>query len=215
MAKKKNDDLTVKNYLKILCFANFANFITIIRLIFSIWLVILIIFSNQLFLMFILVILCGLTDVADGWVARRYNIASRIGALLDRLADKIFICPTIIVLAWRYLSSIEINFLLKFLTQSLVGIIVFLELILIVSAVFSALKGIDTSSNIWGKRKMVFQSAAVFLWFFTLVIEKYSKIKIFFFSAYFLDIVLIIVIYLAIKSLGGYWKRYREAIKFV
>ena len=35
--------------------------------------------------------LAGLSDALDGFVARRYGWASRIGAMLDPLADKLFI----------------------------------------------------------------------------------------------------------------------------
>ena len=37
----------------------------------------------------ILFILVALTDLLDGYVARRYNIVTRIGKLLDPIADKI------------------------------------------------------------------------------------------------------------------------------
>jgi cardiolipin synthase len=32
----------------------------------------------------------GLTDVLDGWLARRWNVASRVGALLDPIGDHVF-----------------------------------------------------------------------------------------------------------------------------
>src|SRR3712207_7677994 len=33
----------------------------------------------------------GLSDVLDGWVARRLNVATRWGALLDPAADRVFV----------------------------------------------------------------------------------------------------------------------------
>ena len=39
----------------------------------------------------LLLLLAGATDIADGWVARRYNQVSRFGKILDPLADKIFL----------------------------------------------------------------------------------------------------------------------------
>src|SRR5262245_28873322 len=37
-----------------------------------------------------LVGLAAATDFLDGWVARRGNLASRLGALIDPLADRVF-----------------------------------------------------------------------------------------------------------------------------
>lgn len=34
--------------------------------------------------------LAGFTDVADGWIARRYHLESRLGAKLDSLGDLVF-----------------------------------------------------------------------------------------------------------------------------
>jgi cardiolipin synthase len=33
----------------------------------------------------------GLTDVLDGWLARRLNVATSVGALVDPIADRIFV----------------------------------------------------------------------------------------------------------------------------
>lgn len=35
--------------------------------------------------------LCGLTDVLDGFVARKHNVVSYVGAILDSVADLIFV----------------------------------------------------------------------------------------------------------------------------
>lgn len=46
---------------------------------------------------YILAILAGLTDLLDGYLARRYNIVSDFGALMDPLADKIFVTGTMLM----------------------------------------------------------------------------------------------------------------------
>lgn len=200
----------MKEWLKNWLFQNLANLITTARLIFSAWLVILAIYSQQLFLVFILVILCGITDYADGLVARRYGIESKTGGFLDRMADKIFICPTLLILIWRYLPQIEVDIFWRFLTVGLVVVIILLEVFLAISGILGAIKGLDISSNQWGRLKMVFQSAAVFLWFLFLVIEFDLKIKIFFFSIYLIDTIFIVAIYLAIKSIDSYSQRWEQ-----
>lgn len=46
---------------------------------------------------YILAILAGLTDLLDGYLARRYDIVSDFGALMDPLADKIFVTGTMLM----------------------------------------------------------------------------------------------------------------------
>lgn len=50
---------------------------------------------------FVLLVLAGATDWLDGWLARRLDQGSRVGQLLDPLADRLYIAATLICLAWR------------------------------------------------------------------------------------------------------------------
>lgn len=45
--------------------------------------------------------LSGISDYLDGKIARRFNLVSRVGELLDPLADRLYILTTLIALAWR------------------------------------------------------------------------------------------------------------------
>jgi len=45
-------------------------------------------------------ILVGVSDYVDGWIARKYHVESKLGALLDPLADKLIILSTMILLLW-------------------------------------------------------------------------------------------------------------------
>jgi cardiolipin synthase len=45
--------------------------------------------------------LSGLSDYLDGKIARRYNLVTRVGQLLDPLADRLYILSTLLGLAWR------------------------------------------------------------------------------------------------------------------
>ena len=38
--------------------------------------------------------LCGISDIADGWLARRLKCVTKTGALLDSLADICFVAIT-------------------------------------------------------------------------------------------------------------------------
>lgn len=45
--------------------------------------------------------LAGVTDYLDGKIARAYNLQSRLGQLLDPIADRLYILSTLAGLAWR------------------------------------------------------------------------------------------------------------------
>ena len=56
-------------------------------------------FPGFLDIAFILFVIAGLTDIADGIAARRLNVASKFGRMVDPLADKILVCGAFICFA--------------------------------------------------------------------------------------------------------------------
>ncbi|MEO9150755.1 MAG: CDP-alcohol phosphatidyltransferase family protein [Lapillicoccus sp.] len=58
-------------------------------------------FSGQDVWALVVLALSGLSDYLDGKIARRFNLVSRVGELLDPLADRLYILTTLIGLAWR------------------------------------------------------------------------------------------------------------------
>ncbi|MFI5101105.1 MAG: CDP-alcohol phosphatidyltransferase family protein, partial [Actinomycetes bacterium] len=49
----------------------------------------------------LLLVVSGLTDYLDGVIARRWNQVSRLGQLLDPLADRLYILATLLGLGLR------------------------------------------------------------------------------------------------------------------
>lgn len=45
-------------------------------------------------------LIAALSDLADGYIARRFKLTSRLGALLDPIADKLNMVVTTVLLAW-------------------------------------------------------------------------------------------------------------------
>ena len=45
-----------------------------------------------------LFLIAAITDYADGWIARRRNMESRLGAMLDPIADKLLIASALVML---------------------------------------------------------------------------------------------------------------------
>lgn len=56
-------------------------------------------FPDFLDIAFILFLVAGLTDIADGIVARRLNVTSKFGRMVDPLADKILVCGAFLCFA--------------------------------------------------------------------------------------------------------------------
>ena len=49
---------------------------------------------------FFLFVLAGLSDAVDGWLAKRYDMRTELGAYLDPLADKLLIVSIFIAMGW-------------------------------------------------------------------------------------------------------------------
>ena len=58
-------------------------------------------FTHQDIWAFVVLALSGLTDYLDGKIARRFNLVSRVGQLLDPLADRLYVLTTLVALAIR------------------------------------------------------------------------------------------------------------------
>ncbi|MBR4392045.1 MAG: CDP-alcohol phosphatidyltransferase family protein [Bacteroidales bacterium] len=72
-----------------------ANIITIIRILCSTAILFCPVFSVAFYALYII---AGLTDIADGWVARRTNMVSEFGAKLDSVADVVFVAVCLVKL---------------------------------------------------------------------------------------------------------------------
>ncbi|MGC6177133.1 CDP-alcohol phosphatidyltransferase family protein [Lacrimispora sp. 38-1] len=71
---------------------NLPNFLSILRIVLSLALLFV---NNNWFLFIIIYLFCGLSDVLDGYIARRYQLKTSLGAKLDSLADFIFLITSI------------------------------------------------------------------------------------------------------------------------
>ena len=69
----------------------FINFLTLSRIFLAAIIFILLTSSDGYLLAFILFFIAGITDYFDGYLARKFNVVSQIGEILDPIADKILI----------------------------------------------------------------------------------------------------------------------------
>ncbi len=70
------------------------NLISGLRIVLSFFLLLL---TPEKIVFAIVYILCGLTDVLDGYLARKWEVTSKLGALLDSIADVIFIVVILVI----------------------------------------------------------------------------------------------------------------------
>ena len=149
-----NKNKSVKNLI-----ANIPNILTISRLFLTLPLIIFLEINKTKFV-FALIILGGITDYFDGYFARKLNLKTNFGAIIDPLADKIFL---LIPLLW--LSKMEI---IPFWSLAL---ILFRELI--ISALRTTMKDGLPASQL-GKYKTFFFFIALVIFF-----QPFSKYLLF------------------------------------
>lgn len=77
------------------------NLITVIRL-FSVPLIVWLVIAGAYPAAFWLFLGAGLADAADGFIARRFQLTSQLGAYLDPLADKALLISVYVVLATTF-----------------------------------------------------------------------------------------------------------------
>ena len=97
-------------------------------------------------------IIASLTDLADGKIARKYNMVTNFGKFMDPLADKLLVCSALIAL-------IE----LKRIPAWIVIIIIAREFIISGFRLVASDNGVVIAASYWGKFKTTFQMVMVCL----------------------------------------------------
>ena len=100
------------------------NALTIIRFL-LIPIIVISIFNGDYIIAFIFFTVSGITDIADGCIARKFNLISNFGKLMDPLADKLTQIATIASLTLKDIIPIWI-----------LAIVLLKELIMIAGAPF-------------------------------------------------------------------------------
>ena len=112
---------------------------------------------------FAVFVIAALTDIIDGPVARKLNVASKLGRMLDPLADKILVCGAFICFArirehsLFTISETYMNVIRWGITAILIG----REGYVTILRHAAEAKGIDFRAVASGKIKMFLQSFAV------------------------------------------------------
>ena len=135
------------------------NVLTIIRFL-LIPVIVISIFNGDYIIAFIFFTVSGITDIADGCIARKFNLISNFGKLMDPLADKLTQIATIASLTLKDIIPIWI-----------LAIVLLKELIMISGASFLYGKDVVVYSKWYGKLATVLFYVAIV---FSLLINQFE-----------------------------------------
>ena len=121
---------------------NLPNVLTVMRLV-LIPVFLFVFFSsydNSILIAFMIFLAAGLTDILDGYIARKYNMVTKWGAILDPLSDKLMAITVLVSLTIKEILPIWVLFIL--------GI---KEAVMITGAAILFNKGTYVSAKAYGK----------------------------------------------------------------
>ena len=108
---------------------------------------------------FVVFVIAGLTDIVDGVVARKFNVTSKFGRMIDPLVDKVLVCGAFVCFAiirepklFGFSRST-----LAVIQWSVVGILVAREAYVTALRHIAEARGINFAATISGKVKMLLQ----------------------------------------------------------
>lgn len=133
---------------------NVPNALTILRLI-LIPIFVLVFFSrgdNSLVYAICIFLAAGFTDILDGYIARKFNLITKIGTVLDPLADKLML-----------LTVLTCLLLGGYIPYWILTIVLFKEVFMIASGIILFNKDYIEPSNLYGKASTFLFYIAIFL----------------------------------------------------
>ena len=135
---------------------NLPNALTLFRIFLVPFLVVVLLtkFSGREFVGLGIFLVAAITDFLDGWVARRRNQTTRLGALLDPIADKL-------LMSAAFISLVEMD--PKHVPAWMVVIIIGREFAVSGLRSIAAQQGVTIAASPLGKGKMVSQVIAISL----------------------------------------------------
>jgi CDP-diacylglycerol--glycerol-3-phosphate 3-phosphatidyltransferase len=120
-------------------------------------------FPGFLDVAFILFVVAGLTDIVDGFAARRLNVTSKFGRMLDPLVDKILVCGAFTCFA--IIGQPKLFGLgptaLAVIHWSVLGVLVAREAYVTALRHIAEARGVNFAATPSGKIKMFLQTFAI------------------------------------------------------
>jgi len=131
---------------------NAPNIISMSRMVLSFVLFALLSFTGWWISSAVLFVIAIATDAVDGYIARKYNLVTVFGRILDPLVDKVIVCGSFI-----FLQQIDGSGVSAWVTL----VIVIREIYITSLRGFLEQQGIDFSAKFTGKLKLIIQAFAI------------------------------------------------------
>lgn len=136
-------------------------------------------------------VIASLTDLADGKIARKYNLVTNFGKFMDPLADKLLVCSAMICLT-----------AMDRIPAWIVIIIISREFVISGFRLIASDNGKVIAASYWGKFKTTFQMVMVIL-----MIANIAALQV------VTDIVMWISVVLTVVSLADYLVKNKEVMQ--
>ena len=140
-------------------FKHLPNILTIIRFL-LIPLILYFIFTGNYLFAFVFFTVSGITDIADGCIARKFNLISNFGKFMDPLADKL-----------TQISVLAALVIVKIIPVWILAIVLLKEFIMVVGASFLYGKDVVVYSRWYGKLATVLFYLAIVV---SLLLSKFN-----------------------------------------
>ena len=178
---------------------NLANQITFSRILMTPIILFLLYYPSSKLLSFIAMILfviVSLTDILDGYIARRAKTITALGKLLDPVADKVLICSTLIMLTYTQRIPVWLTI-----------IIVVREILVTGLRAVAAESGYIIQADALGKIKTVLQNIALSL---LIIYYPYLGINPAPLGIFILYIAMFMAIISAIQYIYKYYNQFKD-----
>lgn len=174
---------------------NIPNLLTMLRFVLIPFILYFLSIDNYI-LTFVFLTLSGITDVLDGFIARKFNFITDFGKLIDPLADK---ATQLLTLAALVLKNI--------IPLWILGLLVLKEFIMIAGASFLYGKELVVSSKWYGKLATVLIYVAIVC---SLVIKQFSlpfKFDTYIYYLAIISTIFSLIMYIKAFFMQGYLKK--------
>lgn len=174
---------------------NIPNILTMLRFVLIPFILYFLSIDNYI-LTFVFLTLSGITDVLDGFIARRFNFITDFGKLIDPLADKATQLLTLGALVLKNIIPLWI-----------LGLLVLKEFIMIAGASFLYRKELVVSSKWYGKLATVLIYVAIVC---SLVIKQFSlpfKFDTYIYYLAIISTIFSLIMYIKAFFMQGYLKK--------
>ena len=150
--------------------------------------------ANNYFWAFLIILISGVSDIADGLIARKFNMVSDLGKVLDPIADKLTQAVVLLCLLIEHMVILPV-FIVLFIK----------ELLTLFAAIFILTNGNKPISSRWfGKLSTV----VIFITMaYAIIVDIYSITET---PLYVLNVVSIVCM---IISVMGYFKMFKVEVK--